>query len=320
MNLKTFIIPAVVGTILLSLCLVSCKDIFEPSISKRQVKQEAPVDNYHSTTYTVSFWWDDVEDASNYRLQIVTPKFDSVSTLIADTLIKGDKFFMSLNPGVYQWRVRAENSGSRTDFSSARNLVIYNSSITQQKVQVIAPANTLLTNQSTLAFSWGSLYGATKYEIQIDTSNFADPSHLFFDQTVVGLETSITLKSDHSYQWRIRGENDTEQSAWSDIFTYTYDHTPPAAVTITAPADKQTIANPVNLQWSTSATAVKYRLYLYKSDGATPYSSSYPMVLTSTSYSFSSGISGETDYWKVTAVDAAGNESAAGTLRSFIIQ
>lgn len=297
----------------------SCKDIIEPSIAKRTINTEAPGDKLQTTNYTVGFWWDDVENALQYHLQVVTPKFDSVASLVIDTVVKSTKFSINISPGNYQWRVRAENGSSKTEYSIAKNFTILQSSIKPQKVQLNSPANNLLTNQTNLSFSWGSLSGATRYHIQVDTASFTDTAKLFYNKTIPGQLISVALSRDQVYQWRVRAENDTAQSQWSSINYFTYDHTSPPATTLTAPADKQSVTTPVTLQWGNSATATKYRLYVYKSDGTTIYSSTFPTIVNGTTYSFV-GVSGDTDYWKVVAIDAAGNESALSETRSFIIQ
>ncbi|MCJ8212035.1 hypothetical protein MUY27_20125 [Mucilaginibacter sp. RS28] len=305
---------------LASLYLVSCKDLIEPSIEHRDIQAQAPGDKYQTTNYTVGFWWDEVEDALKYRLQVVNPKFDSVAALVLDTLVKSNKFSVNLGPGNYQWRVRAENGSSQTAYSSPRSFTIFYSSLKQQRLQVGAPANNLLTNQSPLTFSWGTLYGATKYHIQIDTANFVDETKLYYDKTVPGQQLSVSFSKDLNYQWRVRAENDTAQSQWSAVNYFTVDRTAPAAVTLLTPTDKSILQSPVSLSWNSSASAVRYRLYLYQSDGKTTFNSTFPLLLNTTTYNFTGGTSGNQLYWKVTALDAAGNESQASELRTFTIQ
>lgn len=304
----------------LIITLASCKDIIEPSISKKVIQPEAPVDQYQSTSYTVNFWWDEVEDALTYHLQVVTPTFASPGSLVLDTIIKKNTFSFNFDPGNYQWRIMAENGSSQTVYSNARSFNVAATSIKQQSVQLISPANNLLTNQSTPTFKWSSLYGATKYLLEIDTNNFADENILIYNQAIPGQQIGFTLPKDQTYQWRVKAENDTAQAQWSTIYTVTYDHTPPAKVSLATPADAATVTLPVSLQWNAVATAVKYKLYIYQGDGTTIYSSSFPMSLNATSYSFNTGNAGDKIYWLVTAVDAAGNESPVSDKRSFSLQ
>jgi hypothetical protein len=69
-------------------CLTSCSDIIEPAISKSTVTLEAPVSQYQSISYSVGFWWDEVDHALSYHLQVVTPDFTHPGKLVLDTAIK----------------------------------------------------------------------------------------------------------------------------------------------------------------------------------------------------------------------------------------
>ena len=156
--------------------LSSCDDIIEPSISKKLVTLEAPVNQYQSTSYTINFWWDAVDNALTYHLQVVTPTFASPGSLVLDTIVTSNKFSFTLSPGNYQWRVTAENGSSQTAFAGPRNFTIDASSIKQQSVLLNSPTNQYLTNQSPVVFQWGSMYGATQYRFEIDTNNFVNES------------------------------------------------------------------------------------------------------------------------------------------------
>lgn len=302
--------------------LSACKDIIEPSLKDRAINPQAPANNYQSANYTTNFWWDEMEDALKYRLQIVSPKFDSVTYLALDTVIKTNRFSVNLSPGQYQWRVRAENGSSQSAYSQPRSFMIFFSSIKQQKVKLGLPANGTITNQPAIAFQWGDLYGATKYTLQVDTNGFSNENALVYTTTVPGLGINFNLSKDQTYQWRVRAENDTAQAQWSAVSQFTYDHTPPAKVTLSLPANNQTVISPVTLQWNSSPTAVKYKLFLFKSDGTTTYSSSYPLVLGNvTSYQLTVADNpGTTLYWKISAIDATGNEGAVSDQRSFVVQ
>lgn len=301
------------------LTLYSCKEIIEPSIAIKQVQLLAPVDHYQSARYHVDFWFEEVEDALYYRLQVVSPRFDSTERLVADTLIKSPKFSMDIDPGKYAWRVRAENGSSQTAYSVPSSFDIYFSSIKQQKAQLLSPGNNALTNQSSIALKWGDLFGATKYLLQVDTNNFMDEENLVYHQTTQALQMILTLENDQHYQWRVRAENDTAQSQWSSINRFTYDHTPPAKVTLLSPAKAQTVGLPVSLKWDPVIPAKKYKLYVLKSD-STLYDQRFPVTLNNvTNYSFDKGAFNELIYWKVSAIDEAGNEGPASELRNFIV-
>ena len=298
----------------------SCNDIIEPSITKQQVNLEAPVNLYQSTSYAINFWWDPVDHALSYHLQVVSQSFAAPGGLILDTIVSTYKFSYTLNPGNYQWRVMAENGSTQTGWSMPNSFNIVAGSIKQQAVQLSSPANNLVTNQSPYLFQWSSLYGATAYQFEIDTNNFINENADVSNQLIPGQQLNFTFPKAQTYQWRVRAQNDTAQAQWSPIYVITYNNIPPAQVTLVAPENAATVSLPVSLQWSPVTHAVKYKLYVYQSDQVTVYNSSFPMVVTNTSYSFNLGSSGNTIYWMVTALDAAGNESPASAKTNFVLR
>ena len=298
----------------------SCKEFIEPSISKKSVHLQAPVNKYQTSKYTINFWWDQVEDALAYRLQIVTPKFDSVEVLVLDTLVNSDKFSVTLEPGNYEWRVRAENGSTQTQYSTPGSFTILPGSLTEQIVTLKSPENQVITNLKKNTFVWNTLFGATKYRFQIDSHNFADTTALVHDEIIFGNELLLTLSKDTIYQWRVRAQNETEKSKWSDTRIITYDHTPPGIVTLLLPQNNEQIQSPFNFTWNAVPDAKKYKLYVFKSNGTTRYSPDFPREITGTSFEFKLGSSGESVLWKVSAIDEANNEGTASGLRTVIIE
>jgi hypothetical protein len=214
----------------------------------------------------------------------------------------------------------AENGSSQTVYTAPRSFTVAATSIKQQAVQLNAPANNYLTNQSTVTFSWSAIYGATQYLFEIDTNNFVNPASVVSNSVIPGQQINFTFPKAKTYQWRVQAQNDTAQAQWSVVNNITFNNIPPAQVIVTAPANGQTLQKPVSLQWKAVVNAVKYKLYVFKSDSTTLYSSNFPVVLTGTNYSFNLGASGDKIYWAVTAVDAEGNEGTPSVLRNFVLQ
>jgi hypothetical protein len=300
--------------------LSSCDDIIEPSISKQVVTLVAPANGTQGNNYTINFLWNTVNHALTYHLQVVTPNFAAPSNVVLDTIVPNYKFSYTLSPGTYQWRVSAENGSTSTAYSTPNTFTVGTGTITQQTVTLTSPASGLKTNQSSCTFQWSSLFGATAYQFEIDTNNFANPNAVVSTQTVTGTQLSFTFPKSQTYEWRVMAQNDTAQSQWSVINQVVFNNTPPAAVSLLSPASATTDPLPVTLQWSTVVNAVKYELYVYQSDGVTIYNSSFPMALTTTSYSFTLGTSGNKIYWTVTATDAFGNVSQAPAAIYFTLQ
>ncbi len=97
---------------LLVIVLFSCSDFIEYPLEDKQVSLLAPTDLFASQDTQVTFWWNMEQDARFYRLQVVSPSFDSIHRLWIDSLVIGDKATFTLSPGNYAWRLRPENHGS----------------------------------------------------------------------------------------------------------------------------------------------------------------------------------------------------------------
>lgn len=296
----------------------ACKEFIEPSLSKKSIALLAPSDHIETTSYQQTFWWQTHEDALQYRLQIVSPSFDRIEKLLLDTVVKTDKFTHTLDPGQYQWRVRAENGSSQTPYAT-QSFTIFPASLKDQSVQLVAPANALYVVNADVKYDWLQLFGTTQYRLQVDKNNFADENNLTLNVLTENPTFTSTLPAEANYQWRVRAENATETSKWSAVRALTFDATPPAKVVLTAPANKQVVNKPVSLAWNAITDAQKYELIIYKSDG-TVYNSSYPQMVNTNAQTFSLGNSGETLTWKVRAIDKAGNKGDFSDTFTFTLQ
>jgi hypothetical protein len=104
--------------LLLGIAFSGCKEVFEKSLDKVTVVLSAPGNNVVSDSTTQAFWWQPVDTSISYELQIVTPRFDSVVSLVMDTTTGTNILSLTLVPAQYQWRVRAFNSESTSPFSA----------------------------------------------------------------------------------------------------------------------------------------------------------------------------------------------------------
>jgi len=298
--------------------LSACKDFLEPSLENRSVVLLAPGEGTESNKYQVGFWWEPMPDALYYRVQVATPDFSSSVSLVQDTLIEGKtRFEMTLEPGRYQWRIRAENGSSSTKYMSAK-FIIHESSLDNQKLLIVTPSATYLSNLPVVTMQWDKLFGAKEYTLQIDTANFEKEGALVYNQGVGGNQLKFIFPKESTYRWRVRAQNETGSSKWSEIREMTFDKTPPVVTTPISPAKGVEVNAPVKISWTSVPTAKKYKLFLYQSDGTTAYSFSFPVTVSSNTYSFNTGLQGEQIFWNVVAIDEAGNEGTASILTSFI--
>lgn len=305
--------------VFLMISLTSCKEFIEPSLDQQEIQAIAPADGTEITSYQLTFWWEGNVDALTYRLQVVAPSFTAAKQMILDTLVRADKFTYTLEPGNYQWRVRAENGSSRTAYAT-NSFTVHPSSLTEQTVQWVSPAQQLYTANPTLSYQWLKLYGANGYRLQIDKNNFSNEQNLDLNVVTDNLSYSYTSLAEGIYQIRVRAENATENSKWSAVRTMTYDASPPAQVSLSSPANRQTLAKPFNLTWLAINDAQQYELAVYQSDSVTLYHSSFPQLLNTTSHNFNMGNTGENLVWRVRAIDRAGNKGIWSSYFSFTMQ
>ena len=101
----------ITGMSLLILFLVmGCRDVFEKDISEKEVELIAPADSVETTHATLTFVWEERDGATGDRLVVVSPSFDRIELYVLDTLVEGNQYTYTLEPGRYEWGVRPENS------------------------------------------------------------------------------------------------------------------------------------------------------------------------------------------------------------------
>lgn len=103
--------------LILMIALINgCAIIFEDDISEEVVYVIMPADGSQSIIQDQLFWWETIEGALKYNLQIVEGSFFAPISFVSDTNIAGDKFMVNLSPGDYEWRILGWNNYSETDF------------------------------------------------------------------------------------------------------------------------------------------------------------------------------------------------------------
>ncbi|GAB3433031.1 hypothetical protein GCM10027516_43290 [Niabella aquatica] len=107
------------------LILGGCEEVFEQDLSKAAIVLVAPSDSVVTGDTSQNFAWEHVGPLANYQLQIVSPRFDSIVILVADTITADNLVQVTLWEGrQYQWRVRAMNEYSMSPYSQPRTLTI----------------------------------------------------------------------------------------------------------------------------------------------------------------------------------------------------
>lgn len=76
----------------------------------KQVDVLAPPSGLETTRTTLTFVWNPLKGASDYRLIVVLPAFKWIESYLLDTVVETCRFTLDLPEGEYEWTVRGLNS------------------------------------------------------------------------------------------------------------------------------------------------------------------------------------------------------------------
>ncbi|HRO46358.1 hypothetical protein [Agriterribacter sp.] len=105
--------------------LLGCETALEKPLEKDFVILLSPKDSLVTSTTSQTFYWDLLDGAAEYQLQVVSPRFNAIERLIKDTIMNGNQFTIELAKGDYEWRVRGLNYSSASRFNNINRLYIH---------------------------------------------------------------------------------------------------------------------------------------------------------------------------------------------------
>ena len=303
--------------IALLLSLTSCNVIFENDISGDSVALLAPFEAASLSSNVVTFWWSEVENATSYQLQVVSPNFESTLELKLDTIVASTNYSIALSTGDYSWRVRALNSAYETKYTSATFTIDSVLDITNSTVEVIEPADDLNTNKTNIVFNWNPLAGATSYRIEVVTPEFNLPPYtVLVDSVVTIIEISLIFE-EGEFTWRITGLNELG-SSMPVSGQVIVDIDPPEAPALLLPtAGSIEDSAEVFFDWQFISDADGYILFLMSDAGLIDTLGQFASLIDENT--LLDIVPGEY-FWNVRAVDLAENRSGVSESRSLIVQ
>jgi hypothetical protein len=293
--------------------LSSCEDFIEKDISDKSVTLLSPPDGYTTSTLTQTFWWEELDGAENYRMQIAKPSFSNAQQFIIDTTVTSTNFtHQFVAPGAYQWRVKAMNNGSETAYFTRTLNIDSTLDLSTQVVVLISPANNHISSDTIQTFVWNSLYNSTLYRFQL-----VDNSTSFIVKDTATTDTQLTTELvEGDFKWQVRAENDFGVSPYSSR-NIIIDITFPSVSAPGLPANGDTVSTPVDLSWHRQSSAVADSLLIYADSALTNISLS--VYTTDTTYSFNAVLFNDY-FWRLKSIDAAGNQSGYSSVYKFYVQ
>ena len=229
MRLKVIKLVAIV-----CLCLVycSCDEIIDKDISGKKVTLYSPGNNVTITTNTVLFKWNPLDGAAKYRLQVVSPTFGSIASIMVDTIITTNQFSLALNKkGSYQWTVSATNN-TATAYSDTLTLtVVLSGDLSQSTISNLYQTNAISSKDIT--FIWDKVYGAKSYVFVLWSPAWQSGS-IVKTETITTNQYTMSNLGEGTYAWGVKAINDSTESLYSNR-SITIDTTNPGTPTLTAP-------------------------------------------------------------------------------------
>jgi hypothetical protein len=292
---------------------IGCDDIIEVDISNKAISTISPSDKSTSDQSTQIFWWNTIENAEFYRLQLVKGTFISIQQFIVDTAVVGDKFRISLNPGNYTWRIRGENNGYQTRYSYYSFTIDSTLDLTNQQLLMLFPLDNFISNSVQLNFTWNLLSSASNYHLKI----YEQPSNNLLTDTLTTLNSYVKIfQNEGNYIWQVRAENNIGFTQYNSR-NFMVDITPPTPPLIIAPSVGSFVSINDSLKWNSASDAFLDSLYIY----ADSLQQIIQIKVRSNSpYIITNILSTGNHFWNVISFDIAGNRSTASSIFKFYLQ
>ena len=266
-----------------------------------------PENNVELNTLQTVFTWTEPEPNVTYGIQIDDEASFSPPYLHENSGI-GENTYTYLFPhnGTYYWRVQAfDQAGNAGEWSDVYRLIIR---APPKAPTLSAPADGEITNDNTPSFEWAEGNGDNYRLLVDDDDEFSSPEV----DVILGIADSYTLADenalpDDNYYWNviaIVGESQDSSSVW----TFVVDTTPPAAPKLHTPENETTSDDTPTFEWTIGAEAVKHRLLVSFDPNFSQLEVDTLLDIPENSYT-PSPLVGENYWWKVIAIDSAGNES-----------
>jgi hypothetical protein len=306
--------------ILFILSLFSCrKDFVVDDIKNKSVVVNAPANGFVTTSNLVTFWWEKLDGAEKYSLQVVQPNFTTVSKLVLDTSVAGTKYTITLQPGNYQWRIKATNAGGSTEYQTYSLVVDTTSNLSGQLVYPISPASGSVVGNTAITFSWNTLSSATYYQLQINDGSIltATTSGTSYNYTVPAVTNSNT-----PFTWRVKAFNDFSVTQYNTASTFTVDLLAPSAPVLSNPVHGATVKDTVSLRWTRigAPDAISDSIFVSSDSLFTNVFSKTSTTLQSIKINLLNNPPNTNNsiyWWKLKSVDQVGNRSVYSSQLKF---
>lgn len=308
----------------------SCKEIIAKNISSDVPVLIVPSVNDTVQFNPVQFKWEEVDGATRYRLQVVTPGFTNISYFTLDTIVTGTAFYAALDSAGYELKLTALNAGYESiTLGPVPFWVGVQAAAGGGTVALSTPAAGEYKQLSFSGpFSWNPLASATSYEFSLRKgSSFATGTPVHFQNGVA--TTTLTLPGtvvleEGTYTWGVKAYFSSGTETSYSTRTFYIDITDPNVPAGTMTPSGTFESGTVTFSWSNGTdtgiiqSPVTSVLHISTDAGFSSIWQEKSVQANTTSIDMSSASPG-IYYWRVHNVDAAGNTSDYSVTKQFTL-
>lgn len=306
--------------------LIGCNDVIETDISENTPVVILPQDGAVVPEFA-TFSWEKMEGAKQYRLQIRTPEFDNPTAISYDTTIAKTNLNLLLESGIYEYTLTALNNGFESLPAGPFAFTADTIQGGQTEITLISPnQNDFYSDTYEGPFSWSSVPNVSTYEISIrEGTDYATGAIIYSENSITA--SSVTISDleleTNEYVWGIIATfpNGNTTSTFTKIFKV--DGTPPPTPSLISPNNEATVFVPSTFTWSNPQDlgTVKSPVFSHFQVASDP---NFNTILeeeetTDETYETSDINQAGTYFWRVRAIDEAGNEGDYSSVREFYI-
>jgi hypothetical protein len=279
---------------------------------------KSPADNAPSKG-TPTFSWIASTGAKWYKLGYTAGDCASLDKDTFPALTTTSYKPLTQEVGDLHWCVMAGDlAGNWSAWSGARTVHI--NPLVPAAPALIQPATAGFTNNTMPLLKWKSVAYGDKYQVQVSMASTFLSTVEDYSGPVQEFNTYTNpLVGGVKYFWRVRAYNSINNPGpWSPVWNFTVDTLPPAAPGMLTPGDGSIVNTTVPKLTLSPVVGAKY--YQFQVDPAGSFASPpVDVTLTTTSYTIPAAKSLDfgTNYWRVQAIDAAGNTSGWTAPRTF---
>lgn len=312
--------------IIFSLSIWGCEKIVAEDITQKTPVVIVPTVNDTINQNPVYFKWEEMEGATKYHLEVVSPSFANISQFALDTVVSDIDFSFSLDSNQYEMRLTASNGAYNSYTSNNLKFWVGVQPTQSSSVTLVSPLDGVYFNSSFgNQFSWNSLANASSYDIQIRSGSSFEFGTYFGGTNGIGTTNYVETNtfSEGEYHWGVMAYlNSGSQTNFSTRVFY-IDDTAPNQASLTTPVDQTFIsAGVISFSWSNGSDPGVINAPVNSTIEISSDTNFTNIVQTETVQSETTDITISTSgiyYWRITNVDDAGNSAIASNVYQFTV-